>query len=69
VNEWPYASLRFVQQSDRRQRPDRRKVSRGGRRALDFGQSEQAVSASDATILWSVAQEYQRAAIDKSFLH
>jgi hypothetical protein len=69
VNEWPFATLRFVQQSDRRQRSDRRKEFRGGRRALDFGQPEQAVSANDATMLWNVPQEYQRAAVDKSFLN
>ena len=62
----PMLSFVLIQQPDRRQRPDRRKVFRGSRRALDLAGSEEHTSAPGP--VWALEHEGLVAA-DRSFLH
>ena len=62
----PMPSFFLIQQPDRRQRPDRRRVFRGGRRALDLSVSEAHVAAQGP--IWAVDHDRVLAA-DRSFLH
>jgi len=68
VTNWINMSFILVPQADRRQRSDRRRFYRGGRRATDQPAREQ-LSGEDATGVWTVTGNEARATTEKQYFN